>query len=251
VLSPEARPVGVGDRIDPRADDRRGDVSRVEALLHERPLLLDLKDQPPRDAEQAPEEVEVDGPLVVGSRHEDGLVGDQREPERGREIQVRVEDEPVVVVGVGADPLDQLRREGALSPDPLRLVEERVGRRVEPVGVAAEGAHPARPVHGEAAHADAVDRRDARRVDVSPREVVARTRGEHLDVVVGGQGLRHPAALVLGPPVDLRTVALHHEGEPEPGGRGHRSNSAPARVSRCSRRIAPMASVSKARSRAR
>ena len=72
-----------------------------------------------------------------------------------------------------------------------------------------------------------------------------------LDVVVGCQGLRHAAALVLGPPVDLRTVALHHEGEPEPGGRGHRSSSAPARVSRCARRMAPMASTSKARSRAR
>ena len=76
--------------------------------------------------EQAPEEVEVDRALVVGGRHQHRLVGDQRQPERRREIQVRVEEEPVVVVGMGADPLDQRGRERPLPPHPLGLVEERV-----------------------------------------------------------------------------------------------------------------------------
>ena len=68
VLPSEPRRVGVRDRIDPRPDDGGREVFRVEALLDEGPLLLDLEDESARDAEQAPEEVEVDGPLVVGRR---------------------------------------------------------------------------------------------------------------------------------------------------------------------------------------
>ena len=90
-----------------------------------------------------------------------------------------------MVVGVGPDPLDQRRRQRPLPPDPLGLVEERVGRGVEPVRVAAERPHAARAVHQEPPHADPVDRLDARPVHVPPREVVARAGGQHLDVVVG------------------------------------------------------------------
>ena len=236
--------------------------------------------------EQAPEEVEVDRPLVVGGRHQHGLVGDQRQAERRREVEVRVEEEAVVVVGVGSDPLDQERRERSLPPHPLGLVEERVRGGVEPVRVAPERAHAARAVHGEPAHADPVDRLHARRVDVPPGEVVARAGGQHLDVVVGRERLRHAAALVLGPPVDLGAVALHDERQPEPRHvrsrprahraaapgpmperqpsrrlrpagaprpvrNRHRSASALARVSRCSRSVAPIVSASNARSRAR
>src|SRR5262249_42586360 len=98
----------------------------------------------------------------------------------------------------------------------------------------------------------AVDRLDARRVDVLPCEVVPGARGQDLDVVVGREGLRDPAAFVLGAAVDLRAIALHHEGESEPGVRaGHPRTSARARGSRCPRRVAPIVSASKARSRAR
>ena len=61
---------------------------------------------------------------------------------------------------------------------------------------------------------DAVHLRGAGRVVVAPLQVIEGAGGEDLDVVAAGQALGEPAAVQLGPPADLRAVALDDEGEP-------------------------------------
>ena len=67
--------------------------------------------------------------------------------------------------------------------------------------------------HREPAHRHAVDRLDARRQLVAPRDVVAGARRQHLHVVVSREMLRDVARVQLGAAVDVGAVTLDDDGE--------------------------------------
>src|SRR5204863_7587188 len=66
---------------------------------------------------------------------------------------------------------------------------------------------------GEAPHRHAADAVGPFRVLVLPRDVVARARRQHFDLVLLGEPLGDKAAVVLGSAEDFRAVTLDDEGE--------------------------------------
>ena len=108
---------------------------------------------------------------------------------------------------------DERRRSRSLGVEPRQLVGERV-RRVEDLrGQPAERQRIALVLDPEAAHADAVDRFDAGRQLVPPRDVVGGARGQHLDLGVPREVLGDVAGVQLGAAVDRLAVALDDDGE--------------------------------------
>ena len=109
-------------RANARSDDVGG-LPRSERALHEVSLLGGQKPERARLLEQPAEPGEADRPLVVGRRKEHGPIGHEREPERGREVEVRIEDEYVVVPVHLHDAPEQAGRERPLSEEPHGLEE--------------------------------------------------------------------------------------------------------------------------------
>src|SRR6188474_1945764 len=82
----------------------------------------------------------------------------------------------------------------------------------DPLGVGVEGIDITRARVCKSTHRDAVDLRGALRIVVRPRDVFARTRGQHLHVVMAGHPFGDQTAVIFGPAEYLVAVTLDDEG---------------------------------------
>ena len=146
-------------------------------------------------------------------RDEDAARRRDLEAEHRRRVEIREEDQDVVLLVVPPQVLDERRAPRPLLLQPLHLVGAAVRVVVDPLGVRVERVDVARARVREAPHGDAADAVGAFRVLVLPRDVVARAGRQHLDVVLRGEALGDEAAEMLGSAEDFRAVALDDEGE--------------------------------------
>ena len=184
-----------------------------ELVLHEPPFALGQIAEGRRLAEDVLEDAETDGRLVVGRRDEHAPRGDDLEAEHRRRIEVREEDQDVVLALVPLQVFDERRAPRSLLLEPLELVGAAVRVVVDPLGQLVERLDVARGGAGEAPHRHAADAVHALRIFVLPGHVVAGAGGQHLDVVLEGEPLGEQPAQLFGSAQDFGAVALDDEGE--------------------------------------
>ena len=153
--------------------------------------------------------------FVVRRWHEQTAPGIDLQAEHGRGVQVREEDQDVVLMVVALDVLQQRRAPRALLPQPLQLVVLAVLVVEDPLGVAVERLNVARTRVGETPHGDAAHAVRSFGVFVVPGDVILRAGRQHVDLVPRRKPLRDQPAVVLGPPQDLGTVPLDDECNPQ------------------------------------
>src|SRR6266542_3024797 len=90
------------------------------------------------EAEELLVDLETDRRLVVRRWHEDALLRRDLRAEDGRRIEVREEDQDIVLLVVPLQVLEQRRTPRALLPQPLELVLARVRVVEDPCGVTVE-----------------------------------------------------------------------------------------------------------------
>jgi len=215
---PRAEAVDIRDRrvLEGVAEDLVGELLVVEAGLDHRALLGREVAHRPRQVEQRAIRCEPQRVLVVRSGNERGALGHDRQAERRRRVDVRVEEDRVVLASMRVQELEQLRHDRALMVRPRELVAqvvlflEHVPLEGLELGIAAGG-------HGEAPHEKTVEEVVARPVVRGPGPVVERRRRRDLDGVMLREPLRDQARVLLGPAGDLLAVALHHHEDPPPG----------------------------------
>ena len=113
-------------------------------------------------------------------RDERGALGNERQPEHGRGVDVLEEEDVVVVPAAPEDEIEQLGCERALRVDERTLVVERVPRPERAPLVELEVPR-AWPFHREAPHGDAVHRVEPGGEFAPPRPVIGRRRRRHFD----------------------------------------------------------------------
>src|SRR5688572_18795446 len=88
----------------------------------------------------------------------------------------------------------------------MRVIEHTIGPSAEHKRIA--GVVDSKPAHGHAIH-----HFRARRIVVSPRDIVARAGRQYVNLGVLRQVLGDIAGMQLGAAVDVGAVALHHDSE--------------------------------------
>ena len=145
-------------------------------------------------------------------RHEDAARRIDLQAEHGRRVEVGEEDQRVVLAVIAVEVFDQRRTPRSLLLEPRHLVVARVRIVEDPVGILVERGDVARVRVLESPHRDAADAVVPLGILVLPRNVVARARRQHLDVVLGGEPLGDQPAVILRPAENLGAVALNDEG---------------------------------------
>ena len=130
-------------------------------------------------------------------------------------VVVAVAEKEAVVVGVAAlvQVVDERRAGRAFGVEPVELVAERVPLFEDAIGQPPEDARIALVLDAKAPDGHAVDRLDAGRQLVPPRDVVGGARGQHLDLGVTGEVFGDVAGVQLGAAVDRLAVALNDDRE--------------------------------------
>ncbi len=205
--------IGLG-QVEPAADHGARNVFVAAHPRHQLLLLGSQIDDSPGAPEEGLEDPEVDGGVVFGRGHEEGLLAHPRQPRPGVVVAIAVEEEEVEPVLRALHRPHEVGREGPILAHPGFFFRPAVV--VVEDDVAQGGKHPgvASALHGEAVDGQTVDLAPAFRIVVAPLEVIEGAGGEDLDVVAPRQALGQEPAVHLGSPVHLETVALDDEGEP-------------------------------------
>ena len=206
--------------VDAAAHHHAGDVGVPAHALDERPLLGGEVQDSAGGAEEARENRQLDGGVLLrrGDEHRPG--GHRGQAEEGLVVAIGIKDEQVHVAPPrqGAH---QLRAERSVLHHPLALVGERMLLVEDQVGDEGEAPLGARARHGVARDGDPLYPVGARRIVVAPLEVVERARRRDLHLVAAGQPAGEPAAVQLGAAGHLRAVALDHEAEAHASNRSY------------------------------
>src|SRR5262249_25850756 len=133
--------------------------------------------------------------------------------EHGGCVEIREEDQDVVLMLVALQVLDERGAPGSLLLQPLHLVLARMRGREDPFRVAIERIDVALPRVREAADGDAAAPVGAPGILVLPRHVVLRARGEDVDRMLRRQPLGDQTAVILGSAEDLRAITLNDESD--------------------------------------
>ena len=155
--------------------------------------------------------------LVVRGRYEQALGRRDLEAQHRWRVEVREENQDVVVLVMALEVVDEAGTPRSLLLQPLHLFLAAVGVMEDPVRVLVERLEVARLRVGETPHGDAADAIGALGVLVFPRRVLARARREHVHLMPLGEVLGDQAAVVLGSAEDLRAVALNDESNTHEG----------------------------------
>ena len=164
-----------------------------------------------RLAEKLLVNLQPDRRLVVSRRHEDALARSDLHAEDGRRIEIREEDQNVVLMLISFQVVEQRRAPWALLTQPLELVFPRVRAREDPFRVTVERMDVAGPGVGEPTNGHATDAVRAFAVLVLPGNVIGRARSQHIDLMTWRQALGDQPAVILGPAEYLGAVALDDE----------------------------------------
>ena len=114
--------------VDADADDLLEQRPLGELQLDEAPLAVGQVAQGGRLREDVLEDLQANRRLVVRGRHEDAARGRDLEAEHGRRVEIREEDEDVVLLVLAAQVLDQAGAPRSLLLQPLHLVGAAVRR---------------------------------------------------------------------------------------------------------------------------
>src|SRR5688572_23939355 len=186
----------------------------LEDLRHESPLGIGEISDRLRQTEHIAINVEMDRWLVMPCRSEDAAARIDLETEDGRRVEIVVEDERLVLLVMALQVLNETWRPRALPLEPLHLVGGTVRIVKYPLGVAGEIREVARVRVCKAANRDAAHAVGAFGVIVFPGDVVARARGEDIDVVTLREPFRRQAARVFRSAENLCPVSLNDESDP-------------------------------------
>ena len=220
-VEPAADLVGRDDRrvLDPHAHDLARQRPGAAHLEQQVPLLGRVEGQGGGKREQVAEDPQADRVVLLRRGHQDALARVDAQAVERRPVAVREEDQDVVVAAARLEVVDEPRRDGAVLLHPAPLFVVGVVEEVDLGGELVEALRRAAPRHRKASHGKAGHPRLARLVDVLPREVVHRARGQHLHRVPLGEVLRDPAGVQLRPADDLLAEALDDEPDPHRDGR--------------------------------
>ena len=157
VSSSRTRLVTAVRQVHAAADGLFGHRANREVRLQESPLDLGVVGDGGRQREDLLVEVQMDGRFVMRRRHEDAAARRDAQAEYGRRVEIREEDQRVVLLMVALQVLEQRRRPGSLTPQPLHLLVGGVRVVEDPVRELVEAGDVARLGDGEAPHGHAAD----------------------------------------------------------------------------------------------
>jgi len=200
-------------QFDATADDVFDERAETELRVDHAAFRIGVPDDAGRTGEDAFVDLETDRRLVVRRRDEQALGRRDLHPEHGRGVEIREEDQYVVVLVVALEVLDEAGCPGALLFQPLEFVLRRVAILEDPVGIGVELFEVARARAGKPAHGDAANAIGALGILVLPADVVARTRREHFHLMPRCQALGDQPAVVLRAAENLCAVPLNDKGD--------------------------------------
>src|SRR5438105_3051462 len=161
-----------------------------------------------RRAEHFLVDVEPDCRLIVRRWDQDCLLRRHSHAEHRRRIQVREENQNVVLILMALQVLQERRAPGSLLTQPFNLIFAGMRGVEDPFRVAVERIDVARPAVGEAANGHTADAIGSLRVFVLPADVILRAGREDVDLVLRREAFGDETAVVLRSAQNLGAVAL-------------------------------------------